>query len=88
MNKYVAMMRERSDIALENSGDEERNGQLKWAAKYRQQAADWRAAAEAFEALVEALKLADVHIGWTDCSLENVHKQCRAALALAEPKEE
>jgi hypothetical protein len=36
--------------------------------------------------MTHALKVADVHIGWTDCSLENVHKIVRAAIAKAESK--
>ena len=33
------------------------------------------------KAMREALLLADVHVGWGDCTLENVHKIIRTALA-------
>jgi len=34
--------------------------------------------------LLAACRLADVHVGWGDCSLENVHRVIRAAIAKAE----
>ncbi len=33
--------------------------------------------------LLEACKLADVYLGWDDCSLKNVHEILRAAMAKA-----
>lgn len=33
--------------------------------------------------LLDALKMAEVYLGWGDCSLENVHNICRAAIAKA-----
>lgn len=38
--------------------------------------------------LLEALKMAEVHLGWGDCSLDNVHRICRAAIAKAEGRPE
>jgi len=35
---------------------------------------------ERLEAAEKALAMADVHIGWGDCTLENVHAIVRAAL--------
>jgi hypothetical protein len=37
------------------------------------------------EAAEKALAMADVHIGWGDCTLENVHAIVRAALAGEKP---
>jgi len=34
--------------------------------------------------LIAALKVAEVHMGWGDCTLENVHKMIRAAIQKAE----
>ena len=34
--------------------------------------------------LLEACKLAEVHLAWGDCTLENVHRILRAAIAKAE----
>ena len=31
--------------------------------------------------LLYACKLAEVHVGWDDCSLKNVHEELRAAIA-------
>jgi hypothetical protein len=33
--------------------------------------------------LLEALMVAEVHLGWGDCSLDNVHRMCREVIAKA-----
>jgi hypothetical protein len=38
------------------------------------------------EELEQLIRIADVHIGWGDCTLENVHRMLRAALAPSEPE--
>lgn len=40
------------------------------------------------EDLVKVLELADAHIGWVDCTLENVHKEIRATLAAHRARQE
>lgn len=37
-----------------------------------------------FDSLLDALKIAEVHVSWGDCTLENVHNILRAAIAKAE----
>jgi len=37
--------------------------------------------------LLKALRIAEVHVGWDDCSLENVHVIARKAIANAQQKE-
>jgi len=101
MNKYVEMMRSQADCDRLDAEEMECAKRRQAAVWYRTYAADWQAAADAFEAMVAAikdtiaadeaaLKEIDVAVGGYYPSPETmvVINNLKAALALAEPKEE